>query len=699
VSCNWIIVACIACLGTASISVRADNSHTPQVVNHIPGEMPEYTIAREYQKHRTRYPYIEPINPDMASTIQCQENTTYRSVADRSLALDVCFPDAPTSSITVLLVHGGGWRSGHRSHLKLLAKRLAEAGFVAATVDYRTSKVALYPAGMKDLEYAMHWLKNKLRAWQVPHGQFALLGASSGAHMASLLGARLGAADQQLPVAAVINLDGIVETTSAHVRKHEDRPGKVSYLALWLGGRYVEAPALWREVSPLHALGEDPPATLFINSSAPRFHAGRDRYLKHLEEREKLGHVVEIPDTPHTFWLFEPWFSTVVTETAQFLRRVDARHSADMGAVVARSQANLDLSRVLTFSDAQNHDEWRSYFERSAVLALRDSEALQSELKTLPMPALVRRRAPYDMSRIYSPEALDALLSFQTPSGGWGKNTEFLTQARFPGQDWSLEMDYAPTFDNGATTSELRLLLNAWDGRDQQMAASIKRALDLILVAQMPSCGWPQSYPLRGGYHNMHTYNDGVTANILHLLMDIQDHPEGFHLELEWLNRIDHAVMAGLISIVNDQVWLDEQTGAWGQQHDPIDHSLTGARSYELPVLATAETAGLVSVLQRRANVYPELKTAIAGATAWLQRHRLSGVRWLRPLSTGSGLLADDGAAGLWPRFIDPVSQTAVFADRDGIRRTSVTQLSVERQQGYGWYTTVPAALFNVTGP
>jgi PelA/Pel-15E family pectate lyase len=148
---------------------------------------------------------------------------------------------------------------------------------------------------------------------------------------------------------------------------------------------------------------------------------------------------------------------------------------------------------------------------------------------------------------------------------------------------------------------------------------------------------------------------------------------------------------------VNDQLWLDEHSAAWGQQHDPVDHQLRGARSYELPVLATAETAELVRVLARRSGRSPDIDRAISAALVWLERHRLVGVRWERSATSGSGLLPDPAAEGLWPRFVDPESQSAIFADRDGARRDSVTQLSVERQRGYGWYTTAPIELLDKT--
>jgi len=686
-------IALVTCVFSALLPAQPDR----RVVPAVEGEMPDYTIAREYDKHRLRYPYIEAIDPEAVTSATPYEAVVYHTVAGQALAMDVYVPREPGSTLSVLLIHGGGWRSGHRSHLQLLAKRLAEAGFVSATVDYRTSRSALYPAGLDDIQRAMRKLNEQLALWQVPHERFALLGASSGAHMASLLGARLGSDDVDLPVAAVVNLDGVVETVSSDVRYFEDRPGKISYLALWLGGRFTEYPDLWREVSPLHALGEYPPATLFINSSAPRFHAGREAYLAHLERSQTPSRVVEIPDTPHTFWLFEPWFSTVVSATTEFLQQIDARDRSSEGVWREAAPPTFDLRRALAVSGVEHRDQWQAYFERSHTLAAVDGAFVESEDKEATGRELDRRRYRYDSRQPLSTQEVEALLSFQTPSGGWGKNTDFLARPRLSGQDWSLEMDYAPTFDNGATTGELRLLLSHWDGTEGNVQRGIERALSLILDAQMPSGGWPQSYPLQGGYHNWHTYNDGATANILNLLMDVQDHPEGFYLSAALLERIDAAVSKGLLSIVNDQLWLDEHSAAWGQQHDPVDHQLRGARSYELPVLATAETAELVRVLARRSGRSPDIDRAISAALVWLERHRLVGVRWARSATSGSGLLPDPAAEGLWPRFVDPESQSAIFADRDGARRDSVTQLSVERQRGYGWYTTAPIELFDKT--
>ena len=61
---------------------------------------------------------------------------------------------------------------------------------------------------------------------------------------------------------------------------------------------------------------------LFINSANPRFHAGRTDMISKLKSFSIYSEVREFPDTPHTFWLFEPWFEPVMNHTLKFLDRV-----------------------------------------------------------------------------------------------------------------------------------------------------------------------------------------------------------------------------------------------------------------------------------------------------------------------------------------------------------------------------------------
>ena len=60
---------------------------------------------------------------------------------------------------------------------------------------------------------------------------------------------------------------------------------------------------------------------LFIGSAQPRFSAGRDEMLARLSASGVAGEVVLLPDSPHSFWLFEQWLAPTIDAMDAFLRR------------------------------------------------------------------------------------------------------------------------------------------------------------------------------------------------------------------------------------------------------------------------------------------------------------------------------------------------------------------------------------------
>ena len=90
----------------------------------------------------------------------------------------------------------------------------------------------------------------------------------------------------------------------------------------WLGGTYEEKPQSWIDASPLSHAGSETPPILFVNSQHIRFHAGREDFLNKIKPFGVYSEVYTIPDTPHTFWLFDPWFQPVVDKTVSFLNKV-----------------------------------------------------------------------------------------------------------------------------------------------------------------------------------------------------------------------------------------------------------------------------------------------------------------------------------------------------------------------------------------
>lgn len=709
-SCLLLSLAVVYCCGSfAQVEVEVEVEVDRKVIPVYPGEHPDFTIARSYQKNRNKYPFISPIQRQATGNFIAHEGLSYRRVEQRQLRLDLYQPtDNTKAHPLVLLIHGGGWRSGDRSHQVPMAQALAAAGFVAVAVEYRLSREALYPAAIDDLQQAIKWLRQRHQQYAINPDKLAVLGASSGAHLAALLGSTAhlanfaGLDNQAGAIQAIINLDGVVELTSPYARRFEDKPNKVSYMALWLGGRYQELPKLWQEVSPLEYTGPQTPPTLFVNSSNARFHAGRDDFVAMLKKNNIYSEVHTLPETPHPYWLFHPWFDNTRELVVRFLNRVFHQQEK----LAQQTQTALDHGAINKLPPSQKK-HWLQYLSDSQYLKAKDQSLLSNELHAAKlakaMPAVKITKHSKLAKQLSGPAVhwLDAstinnMLSYQTASGGWSKGTDIYSKARKTGQNFGTETHFVPTFDNGATFQQVRLLSKAYQANNNgtvktRLERSLRQAINLLLKAQYPNGGWPQTYPLVGGYHDLNTYNDDTISNALNLLLDIAESPHHFGIDNNTQARIQRAIDKAVNNILADQYWLSAKQGGWGQQHDPLSHELRGARAFEMAALATMESAKLLSALMRIKQPCAELQKSIDGGIRWLKQSRITGIRWQRYTDKPSKLIAAKDAPTLWPRMIDPKTQTAVFGDRDGSVHQQVATISIERQNKYAWYHQGPA--------
>ncbi|WP_288132277.1 alpha/beta hydrolase [Microbulbifer sp.] len=288
-----------------------------------------FNIRAAYEKERKYRPYISIARQEPAEGVSVERNRVYRQIDDRALRLDLFRPGSGTSSPAVLLVHGGGWRSGNKTLQEPMATYLANQGFVTATVEYRLSMEAKYPAGVQDIKSALCWMHRNAEELGIDRQRIAILGASAGAQLATLVGVTPGlsvysdGSDRECEtIAAIVNIDGVVSFTTPMALKHENAPHKnPSAAGYWFGGTYEEVPDLWREASPLEYAGAGSPPTLFVNSSNPRFHAGRALYREQLRAAGVVTEVKTFPDTPHPFWLFDPWFEPAAEKVSDFLSK------------------------------------------------------------------------------------------------------------------------------------------------------------------------------------------------------------------------------------------------------------------------------------------------------------------------------------------------------------------------------------------
>ncbi|HST87699.1 MAG TPA: alpha/beta hydrolase, partial [Ktedonobacterales bacterium] len=107
--------------------------------------------------------------------------------------LDLCRPvGAAGARPGVLLIHGGGWRSGGRGQFAAECALLASRGFVAATIDYRLAPRNRWPAQLVDAQLAVRYLRAQRAALGLDAGRLCAWGESAGGHLAAFLGVLAG---------------------------------------------------------------------------------------------------------------------------------------------------------------------------------------------------------------------------------------------------------------------------------------------------------------------------------------------------------------------------------------------------------------------------------------------------------------------------------------------------------------------------
>lgn len=110
----------------------------------------------------------------------------FAEVNDCSLALDLYLPICSPPPPLVVWIHGGGWREGSKARPPIA--RITDFGFALASISYRLTQQAIFPAQIHDCKAAIRWLRATAHLFGYDPTWIAAVGGSSGGHLAMLLG-------------------------------------------------------------------------------------------------------------------------------------------------------------------------------------------------------------------------------------------------------------------------------------------------------------------------------------------------------------------------------------------------------------------------------------------------------------------------------------------------------------------------------
>jgi pectate lyase len=293
------------------------------------------------------------------------------------------------------------------------------------------------------------------------------------------------------------------------------------------------------------------------------------------------------------------------------------------------------------------------------------------------------------------------ILSYQSELGGWPKNVS-TTDAPFKGDRKSLQ----PTYDNGATTDELRFLARIYAAtKDATYRAAFDRGLDYVLNGQYANGGWPQYHPPPKSYHRHITFNDDAIVRLLELVREVAKDKTYAFVDDARRKAAATAFDRGIGCILKCQIKVDGKLTAWCAQHDEVDFRPRPGRAYELATLSGGESVGITRLLMSLDDPAPEVVRAVEGAVKWFEAAKLTGIRLdvvkdeKGPRGVNKVVVKDPAAPPLWARFYSIETNRPVFADRDGVAKANLADIGYERRNGYAWYGTWPQKLLEVEYP
>ncbi len=293
-----------------------------------------YTTFKAYNDIKKSHPNVEIswVSTKTPPSVKVEKDIVYNSMGDRKLHLDAFFPKEKRQKArpTILIVHGGGWRTGNRTQHIPLAQHLAALGYVCFTPEYRLSTEALYPAAVHDLKAALRWVRANAKKYNIDTNRIATVGFSAGGQLSALLGTTgnnpefegtSGNIGHSTKVNALVDIDGILAFIHPESSEGDDSRS-TSAATYWFGYPKTENPDLWHTASALSHVDVNTPPTLFLNSGVDRMHAGRTDYLAKLATLNIYSEVHIFPNSPHSFCLFNPWFEPTVQYIDVFLRTI-----------------------------------------------------------------------------------------------------------------------------------------------------------------------------------------------------------------------------------------------------------------------------------------------------------------------------------------------------------------------------------------
>jgi len=233
----------------------------------------------------------------IANAQNVHKDLQYAAVDGKALLLDLYLPEGVAAPPLVVWIHGGAWMRGSKDSPP---SEFVEAGFATASVEFRQSVEARFPAQIHDIKAAIRFLRASAAKYGYRTDRIAISGSSSGGHLAALVGVSNGVAalegkigdhpGQSSAVQAILDYYGPTNfmTILAQSTPH-GLSVRVPALERLIGGRPEAVSELARLASPVeHVDRGDPPLLMFHGDQDPQVPINQSHELEGAYQRAGL---------------------------------------------------------------------------------------------------------------------------------------------------------------------------------------------------------------------------------------------------------------------------------------------------------------------------------------------------------------------------------------------------------------------------
>jgi len=274
--------------------------------------------------------WCQKMNPpfQLPAGVEMKADLVYASPAGRDLHLDLFLPKTGAGPFpAVVYIHGGGFSKGNKAAFSRQAAYMATKGFVGASIEYRLSGEAKYPAALYDSKAAVRWMRVHAKEYRIAADKIGAAGGSAGGHLVGMLGTtgdmpafegQSGNPGVSSRVLAVAAFNPAVDLVSIGKTNPTD-----DSLVKFLGCTYTDNPKLWAEATPLTHVSKGSAQFLFLHGTGDTT-VPYQQSVDMMNKLKAVGVHAEIfpaKDAKHGFFQSPPFFEPAMLRMEEFFRK------------------------------------------------------------------------------------------------------------------------------------------------------------------------------------------------------------------------------------------------------------------------------------------------------------------------------------------------------------------------------------------